>query len=321
MVGPYICNQQQKNCSFGNAIFLSSNYLDNMRMKQFKINKTFTNRTEESLDRYLVEINHVPMINPDQEVELAQIIRKGGKNGDQAKEKLVTANLRFVVSVAKQYQHQGIPLSDLINEGNVGLIIAANKFDETRGFKFISYAIWWIRQSILQAIAEYSNMIRRPVSQLAISNKIKKATNAFQQEHQRDPSAEELSEIISLEIGKIEKAMQTEPHVSSIDAPISDDEETTKEEFLASSPDFAADREVDYESLQCDVMRVLGSVLSERECKIVTQSFGIGCQERGLEDIGHEMGLTRERVRQIRERGLDKIRKNSMSKLLLRHVG
>ena len=290
-------------------------------MRQLKINKSITPRSEESLDKYLTEISRLPMVTTDEEVALAQAIHAGGKKGEAAKDKLVTANLRFVVSVAKQYQNQGVSLIDLISEGNIGLITAADKFDETRGFKFISYAIWWIRQSILQAIAEYSNMIRRPVSQLAISNKIKKATNAFQQEHQRDPSAEELSEIISIEIGKIEKAMQTEPHVSSIDAPISDDEETTKEEFLASSPDFAADREVDYESLQCDVMRVLGSVLSERECKIVTQSFGIGCQERGLEDIGHEMGLTRERVRQIRERGLDKIRKNSMSKLLLRHVG
>ena len=148
-------------------------------MKQFKINKNITNRSEESLDRYLVEISRVPMITPEQEVELAQIIRKGGKKGDKAKEKLVTANLRFVVSVAKQYQHQGVPLPDLINEGNLGLITAADKFDETRGFKFISYAIWWIRQSILQAIADYSSMVRRPQSQIAISNKIKNATNEF----------------------------------------------------------------------------------------------------------------------------------------------
>ena len=148
-------------------------------MKQFKINKNYTNRSEESLDKYLVEINRIPTITPDQEVELAQIIRKGGKKWEEAKNKLVTANLRFVVSVAKQYQHQGVPLSDLINEGNLGLITAANKFDETRGFKFISYAIWWIRQSILQSIADYSNMVRRPQSQIAISNKIKNATNVY----------------------------------------------------------------------------------------------------------------------------------------------
>ena len=185
-------------------------------MKQFKINKNITNRSEESLDRYLVEISRVPMITPEQEVELAQIIRKGGKKGDKAKEKLVTANLRFVVSVAKQYQHQGVPLPDLINEGNLGLITAADKFDETRGFKFISYAIWWIRQSILQAIADYSSMVRRPQSQIAISNKIKNATNEFIQKQQRYPSAEELSDIISLEIDKIEKAIQAEAYVASM---------------------------------------------------------------------------------------------------------
>jgi RNA polymerase primary sigma factor len=290
-------------------------------MRQFKINKNFTNRTEESLDKYLVEISRVPMITPEQEVELAQIIRKGGKKGDKAKEKLVTAHLRFVVSVAKQYQHQGVPLSDLINEGNIGLIPAADKFDETRGFKFISYAIWWIRQSILQAIAEYSNMVRRPQSQLAISNKIKNATNEFLQKHQRYPSAEELSEIIELEIGKIEKAIQDDAHMSSIDAPISDDDTATIADSIASASEYASDRKVDYESMCTDVMLVLSSVLTERERSIVVQSFGLGCPERGLEDIGNDLGLSRERVRQIRERGLNKIRKSNMSYMLLRHTG
>ena len=287
-------------------------------MRQFKINKNFTNRTEESLDKYLVEISRVPMITPEQEVELAQIIRKGGKKGDKAKEKLVTAHLRFVVSVAKQYQHQGVPLSDLINEGNIGLITAADKFDETRGFKFISYAIWWIRQSILQAIAEYSNMVRRPQSQLAISNKIKNATNEFLQKHQRYPSAEELSEIIELEIGKIEKAIQDDAHMSSIDAPISDDDTATIADSIASASEYASDRKVNYESMCTDVMLVLSSVLTERERSIVVQSFGLGCPERGLEDIGNDLGLSRERVRQIRERGLNKIRKSNMSYMLLR---
>ena len=290
-------------------------------MRQLRISTHFTNRTEESLGKYLAEISRIPMISTDEEVALAQTIHSGGKKGDMAKDKLVTANLRFVVSVAKQYQNQGIPLADLINEGNIGLITAADKFDETRGFKFISYAIWWIRQRIIQAIAENSNMVRRPQSQIAISNKIKNATNTFMQEHQRYPSVEELSDIISLEIEKIETAIKAEAHVDSIDAPITEDEGTTVADMLASSSDYAADRKVDNESLCSDVMRVLSSILNERECKIVTQSFGIGCQERGLEDIGNEMGLTRERVRQIRERGLDKIRKNSMSKLLLRHVG
>lgn len=289
-------------------------------MKQFKINKNFTNRSEESLDKYLAEISRVPMITPDQEVELAQTIRKGGKRGDKAKEKLVTANLRFVVSVAKQYQHQGVPLSDLINEGNLGLITAADKFDETRGFKFISYAIWWIRQSILQAIAEYSNIVRRPQSQISVSNKIKKATNEFVQKQQRNPTANELSEIISLEVDKIEKAIQTEAHVNSLDAPVSEDADSTMADVLASSPEYAADRTVNHESMCSDLMQVLCDVLNERERLIVIQNFGIGCPERSLDDIGYGMGLTRERVRQIRERSLDKVRKCDKSKYLLRHL-
>ena len=290
-------------------------------MKQFKISKNYTNRSEESLDRYLVEISRMPMITPDQEVELAQIIRKGGKKGEEAKEKLVTANLRFVVSVAKQYQHQGVPLSDLINEGNLGLMTAADKFDETRGFKFISYAIWWIRQSILQSIAEYSSIVRRPQSQIAISNKIKNATNEFIQKYQRYPSAEELSDIISLEIDKIEKAIQAEVHVASIDAPITEDEGTTMADMISSSSEYASDRKVDYDSMCNDLMQILTSILNERERIIVIQSFGIGCSERGLDAIGNDLGLTRERVRQIRERGLDKVRKSPKSRLLLKHLG
>ena len=289
-------------------------------MKQFKINKNFTNRSEESLDKYLAEISRVPMITPDQEVELAQTIRKGGKRGDKAKEKLVTANLRFVVSVAKQYQHQGVSLPDLINEGNLGLITAADKFDETRGFKFISYAIWWIRQSILQAIVEYSNIVRRPQSQISVSNKIKKATNEFVQKQQRNPTADELSEIISLEIDKIEKAIQTEAHVNSLDAPVSEDADSTMADVLASSPEYAADRTVNHESMCSDLMQVLCDVLNERERLIVIQNFGIGCPERSLDDIGYGMGLTRERVRQIRERCLDKVRKSGKSKYLLSHL-
>ena len=281
-------------------------------MRQLKINNNnFTNRSEESLDKYLVEISRIPMVSAEEEVELAQAIHAGGKRGDDAKEKLVSANLRFVVSVAKQYQHQGVPLIDLINEGNIGLITAADKFDETRGFKFISYAIWWIRQSILQGIADYSNTIRRPQSQIAISNKIRNATNAFILEHQRAPSAEELSEIISLEIDKIEKAIEAEAHMTSIDAPITEDEDSTMADMLASSSDYATDRQVDYESMCSDLLQVLTSVLNERERTIVVQSFGIGCQERGLEDIGNDMGLTRERVRQIRERSIEKIRKSN----------
>ena len=290
-------------------------------MRQLKINTRITDRSEESLNKYLAEISRIPMLSTDEEVELARAIHAGGKKGEKAKEKLVTANLRFVVSVAKQYQNQGVSLNDLINEGNIGLITAAGKFDETRGFKFISYAIWWVRQSILQAISEYSNFVRRPMNQITISNKIKNATNAFLQQHQRYPSAEELSEIISMEIDKIEKTIQTEIHVNSIDAPITKDEGSTLADVLASSSNFAADRKVDHESMCCDLNQVLYAVLNERERTIVLQSFGIGCQERALDDIGGEMGLSRERVRQIREHSIEKIRKNNWSKMLLRHVG
>ena len=290
-------------------------------MRQFKINKSVTQRSEESLDKYLVEISRMEMISPEQEVELAQTIRKGGPEGEEAKNKLVNANLRFVVSVAKQYQHQGVPLSDLINEGNLGLMTAAERFDETRGFKFISYAIWWIRQSIISAIGEYCNIVRKPQSQIGICNKIKNATNAFVQEHQRTPTPEELSELISMEIEKIEKAVQAETYVSSIDTPINEDEDTTVGDMLSSGSEYAADRQVNYESMYSDLMIVLNSVLTERERVIIVQSFGIGCPERGLEDIGNDMGLTRERVRQIRERGLDKMRKSKKSQFLLKHLG
>lgn len=289
-------------------------------MRQLKINKSITNRSEESLDKYLAEISRVPMVTTDEEVLLAQAIHAGGKKGEKAKERLVTANLRFVVSVAKQYQNQGVPLTDLINEGNIGLITAADKFDETRGFKFISYAIWWIRQSILQAIANYSHLIRRPQSQIGVSNKIKNATNDFLQKNLRYPSSDELSEVISLEIDKIEKAIRSEAYVSSIDAPIAEDEGITMADMLASSLEYASDRKMDFDSLCTDLNQVLSCILNERERTIVVQSFGIGCPECSLDDIGYSMGLTRERVRQIRERGFEKIRKHPQSRLLLKHV-
>ena len=290
-------------------------------MRQLKINKSITPRSEQSLDKYLSEISRIPLVSTEEEVLLSQAIHAGGKKGKIAKDKLVKANLRFVVSVAKQYQNQGVTLPDLINEGNLGLITAADKFDETRGFKFISYAIWWIRQSILQAIAEYSNMVRRPLNQIMVSNKIKNATHAFLQKYHREPSAEELSDIISLEIDKIEKAIQAESHVASIDAPITEDEGSTMADVLASSSDYATDLKVDYDSMCSDLMEVLTSILSERERIIVTQSFGIGCPERGMDAIGSDLGITRERVRQIRERGLDKVRKSPKSRKLLKHLG
>ncbi len=290
-------------------------------MRQLKINKSVTNRSEESLNKYLNEINRVPMVSMDEEVALGQTIRAGGEKGQQAKDKLVTANLRFVVSVAKQYQNQGVPLTDLINEGNIGLITAAEKFDETRGFKFISYAIWWIRQSILQAIAQYSNMVRRPQSQIAIGKKIKNATDAFMQDHQRLPSADELSDIIPLDSDKIEKAIQSEAHIASMEDPIREDKGTTMGDTMVSSSEYDTDHKVDHDSMCSDLMQVLCATLNDRERMIVTQSFGIGCQERALDDIGSDMGLTRERVRQIRERGLEKVRKSKISRLLLKHLG
>ena len=295
-------------------------FINHITMRQLKINKSITNRSEESLDKYLTEVSRVPMVTTEEEVLLAQAIHAGGKKGEKAKERLVTANLRFVVSVAKQYQNQGVPLTDLINEGNIGLITAADKFDETRGFKFISYAIWWIRQSILQAIADYSHLIRRPQSQIGVSNKIKNATNDFLQKNLRYLSTDELSEIISLEIDKIEKAIQSEAYVSSIDAPIAEDEGTTMADMLESSSEYASDRKMDYDSLCTDLNQVLSCILNERERTIVVQSFGIGCPECSLDDIGYSMGLTRERVRQIRERGLEKLRKHPQSRLLLKHV-
>lgn len=196
-------------------------------MRQLKINTSITVRNDGLVDKYLNEISRIPMITSEEEVELAQAIHAGGIKGEGAKDKIVKANLRFVVSVAKQYQNQGVPLSDLINEGNIGLTIAADRYDEKRGFKFISYAVWWIRQSILNAIAEYGSTIRRPLSQISLSNKIKNATNAFVLQNQRNPSVEEVSEIISLEIDKIEKTQESEVHIDSIDMPIRDDDSLT----------------------------------------------------------------------------------------------
>ena len=289
-------------------------------MRQLKINTSITVRNDGLLEKYLNEISRIPMITSEEEVELAQAIHAGGVKGGKAKEKLIKANLRFAVSVAKQYQNQGVPLSDLINEGNIGLAIAADRYDEKRGFKFISYAVWWIRQSIINAIAEYGSTIRRPLNQIGLSNKIKSATNSFVLEHQRKPSAEELSEIIALEIETIEKVQESEVFIDSIDMPIRDDDSLTLGEKLSTSTEHDADFLLKRESLHIDLMRLLSMVLNKRERYIIIQSFGIGCAERSLDDIGLEKGLTRERVRQIRERGLSKIRKSNTAKMLLSHT-
>ena len=271
-------------------------------MRQLKIQKSITNRSSEALDKYLVEIGREPMITVDEEIELAQAIHKGGPAGERAKEKLIKANLRFVVSVAKQYQHQGLNLTDLIDEGNIGLVKAAEKFDETRGFKFISYAVWWIRQSILQAIAEQSRIVRLPLNQVGAVSKLNQVSSEFVQKHNRRPSVQELSDLTGIDETKISQSLSADNHHMSIDAPFSDDDDNSMSDMLSSGEDTRTDRQVDYESMSDDLKAVLKSVLKDREIKIVTECFGIGCQERGLEEIGTEMGLTRERERQTREK-------------------
>jgi len=290
-------------------------------MRQLKIQKSITNRSSEALDKYLVEIGRQPLVTIDEEIELAQAIRKGGPEGERAKERLVTANLRFVVSVAKQYQHQGLTLTDLIDEGNIGLVKAAEKFDETRGFKFISYAVWWIRQSILQAIAEQSRIVRLPLNQSGALSKINQEINRFEQIHQRRPSVTELAELTNIEESKIEQTAKADSHHMSIDAPFGEDDDNSMADLLSSGDDSRTDKHVDYESLTSDLDNVLRNVLKDRELKIVKECFGIGCQERGLEEIGAEMGLTRERVRQIREKSIAKLRDSGNARILMKYLG
>ena len=290
-------------------------------MRQLKIQKSITNRSSEALDKYLVEIGRQPLVTIEEEIELAQAIRKGGREGEKAKERLVTANLRFVVSVAKQYQHQGLTLTDLIDEGNIGLVKAAEKFDETRGFKFISYAVWWIRQSILQAIAEQSRIVRLPLNQSGALSKINQEINRFEQIHQRRPSVTELAELTQIDEAKIEQTAKADSHHMSIDAPFGEDDDNSMADLLSSGDDSRTDKQVDYESLTSDLENVLRNVLKDRELKIVRECFGIGCQERGLEEIGAEMGLTRERVRQIREKSITKLHDSGHARILMKYLG
>ena len=290
-------------------------------MRQLKIQKSITNRSSEALDKYLVEIGRQPLVTIEEEIELAQAIRKGGREGEKAKERLVTANLRFVVSVAKQYQHQGLTLTDLIDEGNIGLVKAAEKFDETRGFKFISYAVWWIRQSSLQAIAEQSRIVRLPLNQSGALSKINQEINRFEQIHQRRPSVTELAELTQIDEAKIEQTAKADSHHMSIDAPFGEDDDNSMADLLSSGDDSRTDKQVDYESLTSDLENVLRSVLKDRELKIVRECFGIGCQERGLEEIGAEMGLTRERVRQIREKSITKLHDSGHARILMKYLG
>lgn len=290
-------------------------------MRQLKIQKSITNRNSEALDKYLVEIGRAPMVSIEEEIELAQAIKKGGRAGERAKNKLVEANLRFVVSVAKQYQHQGLTLTDLIDEGNIGLIKAAERFDETRGFKFISYAVWWIRQSILQAIAEQSRIVRLPLNQVGSLNKVRHEINKFEQENLRRPSVEEIADRTGVDEEKISQSMAASGHHVSIDAPFGDDDDNAMVDVMSSGDDSRTDKQVDHESMAMELKQVLGQVLKERERQIVCACFGIGEPEKGLEEIGDKMGLTRERVRQIREKSISKLRESGYVKILMKYLG
>jgi len=286
-------------------------------MRQLKITKSITNRESASLDKYLQEIGKEELITVEEEVELAQRIKKG----DQAAlEKLTKANLRFVVSVAKQYQNQGLSLPDLINEGNLGLIKAGQKFDETRGFKFISYAVWWIRQSIMQAVAEQSRIIRLPLNQVGSLNKMRKAFAEFEQENERKPTPEELAKKLELPVDKVADTLRVSGRHVSVDAPFVDGEDNSLLDVLVNSDSPNADRDLMMESLGKEISRALAT-LTERESDIITQFFGIGCQEMTLEEIGERFGLTRERVRQIKEKAIRRLRHTSRSTLLKTYLG
>lgn len=286
-------------------------------MRQLKITKSITNRESASLDKYLQEIGKEDLITVEEEVELAQRIRKGDQ---RALEKLTRANLRFVVSVAKQYQNQGLSLPDLINEGNLGLIKAAEKFDETRGFKFISYAVWWIRQSILQALAEQSRIVRLPLNQVGSLNKINKAFSRFEQEHERRPLPEELAETLDLPAEKVADTLRVSGRHISVDAPFVEGEDNSLLDVLVNDDSPVADKTLINESLSTEVERALAT-LTERERDIIRLFFGINCQEMTLEEIGEKFGLTRERVRQIKEKAIRRLRHSSRSKLLKTYLG
>jgi RNA polymerase primary sigma factor len=286
-------------------------------MRQLKITKSITNRESEALDKYLQEIGKEEMISIEEEVELAQRIRKGDK---KALERLTKANLRFVVSVAKQYQNQGLSLPDLINEGNVGLIKAAEKFDETRGFKFISYAVWWIRQSILQAIAEQSRIVRLPLNQVGSVNKINKLLNKFEQENERRPSVEEISEKLDLPEDKIDEAMSVNTRHVSVDAPFVDGEDNSLLDVLINDDAPMADRSLLMESLKAEINNAL-KVLNERERGVIEAFYGINQPEMTLEEIGAKFGLTRERVRQIKEKAIRRLRTCTKKHILKTFLG
>ncbi|MBK8967387.1 MAG: sigma-70 family RNA polymerase sigma factor [Lewinellaceae bacterium] len=288
-------------------------------MRQLKITKSITNRESQSLEKYLQEIGKVDLLTPEEEVDLAKRI----KQGDQiALEKLTKANLRFVVSVAKQYQNQGLSLSDLINEGNLGLIKAAQRFDETRGFKFISYAVWWIRQSILQALAEQSRIVRLPLNKVGSLNKINKAFSELEQTYEREPSPEELAELLEITSDEVETTLGVAARHVSMDAPFVEGEDNSLLDVLENTAMPGTDQHLDYaDSLRREIERSL-STLTDRQCDVIKLYFGIGVEHpMSLEDIGEKFGLTRERVRQIKDKAINKLRATSRSKLLKTYLG
>ncbi len=286
-------------------------------MRQLKINKQITNRESASLEKYLQEIGHEELLSPEEEVELAQRIHKGDRD---ALERLTKANLRFVVSVAKQYQNQGLSLADLINEGNVGLIKAAEKFDETRRFKFISYAVWWIWQSIMQAIAEQSRLVKLPLNQVNSVNKINKMLSKFEQENERRPSIDEIAENIDLDEEKIAEAIRNASRHVSMDAPFSNGDENSLLDVMPNADAPLADNLVEMESLRDEIAAAL-KTLNERERKVLEAFYGIGQPEMTLDEIGRSLGLTRERVRQIRQKAIRQLRKNTKNKALKAYLG
>jgi RNA polymerase primary sigma factor len=286
-------------------------------MRQLKISKSITSRESHALDRYLTEIGREDLLSLDDEIELSQRIRKGDK---EALDCLIRANLRFVVSVAKQYQNQGLPLPDLITEGNIGLIKAAEKFDETRGFKFISYAVWWIRQTILQALAEQSRIVRLPLNQVSAVSRMKKVIQQFEQEYERKPSAQELAELTDVAEDKIHDALRSDGRHVSVDAPFQEGEDNSLLDVMTNPDMPSTDNVMMGESLTLEIDRVLSS-LKEREELVIRMSFGIGEREMTLDEIGDKLGLTRERVRQIKEKAIKQLRESGMSKQLKAYLG
>lgn len=290
-----------------------------MSMRQLKITKSITNRESQSLEKYLQEIGKVDLITPEEEVQLAIKIKQGCQ---KSLEKLTKANLRFVVSVAKQYQNQGLSLSDLINEGNLGLIKAAQRFDETRGFKFISYAVWWIRQSILQALAEQSRIVRLPLNKVGLSNKISKAYSQLEQEFEREPSTEELAELLEIGTEEVETTLGVAARHVSVDAPFVDSEDNTLLDVLENPNSDSADSMLEHhDSLRCEIERSL-STLTDRQRDVIKLYFGIGVEHpMSLEDIGEKFSLTRERVRQIKDKAITKLRTATRCSLLKSYLG